>query len=116
MAVTQTMPREQARYAGVVPVHIVDLVLTLAGGAVTFTVPASCKYIRIEATANTWFSDGTATIPVASITDGTGSALLAAGKERFFRVHPAETISFIAGQDTTVAIECYETTFESLGA
>lgn len=115
MAVTQTMPREEARYATAIPAYIAHLLLSLLGGEVVFTIPAACRFIRIETDADLHFSSTTAEIPVGNVTDGTGSGLMAAGSHRFFRVRPAEAISFIAGQETNVAIECYEGTFESLG-
>jgi hypothetical protein len=116
MAVTQVMPREQARYAGAVPSYVDVVFLSVPNSDEGYNPPAGCRFIRVIATANVYISNGTAAIPVAAVVDGTASALIFAGQERYFRVSPSEALSFIAPAAAIVTIECYENTFESLGA
>lgn len=67
-----------------------------AGSAASSTVPAKADHVRITYTAGNLygnFSGATATVPAASVTDGTGADLILLGAE--YCVVPGEVLSFI---------------------
>jgi len=83
----------------------VDARVLAAATAETVTVPTGCNLMLFSATGAFYVrSGGTAAVPAADVTDGTGSALSPAVR----RVTPAATFSIIAPTaGTVVTMECY---------
>lgn len=80
----------------------------LTGGtAVAWTVPANVDLIRISYTAGTlWMraDGGTAVVPAAQKTDGTGSEIVLQGE--FYNVEPLQVLSFINATTCVVSFAC----------
>jgi len=88
------------------PVYVNDYVLT-AGTAKTVSVPANARYAFISANGDIWanFSGGTAAIPVADITDGSGSEL----NPTVRYMHAAlSSFSLISAANALVSIAWYQ--------
>ena len=75
-----------------------------AGVAETVTVPSSCDFIVFGATGTFYVrTGGTAAVPIADVTDGTGSEVSPSARQ----VVPASTFSIIAPATTVVSMACY---------
>lgn len=83
----------------------VDQVSLGAGTAGSYTVPADVTSVVIGYTAGVLygrFDGGTAVVPAAAITNGTGSAVIMQGDS--FRVSPGDVLSFINATECFVTI------------
>ncbi|HKV07921.1 MAG TPA: hypothetical protein VJ725_07290 [Thermoanaerobaculia bacterium] len=92
----------------------VDQLALTGGAAATYTVPANCDTIGIGYGGEVSLGivvyartdGGTAVVPAATITDGTGSEAIGNGERR--EVSPGQTISFIAENgDTVLTLSCF---------
>ena len=82
----------------------VDNRVLAAGVAETVTVPANCDFIIFGSNAIFYLRyGGTAAIPGADVTDGTGVEVQPAAR----MVVPAATFSLIAPANTIVSLACY---------
>lgn len=76
-----------------------------ANVAETFTVPAKCDLIIFGQSAIFYLrSGGTAAVPAADVTDGTGSEISPAVR----RVTPGDTFSLVAPAATIISLACYD--------
>lgn len=86
------------------PTHIDAMSLGVAT-AENYTVPTNAKYLVLSATGDFYVrSSGTAAVPAAEITDGSGSDLNPVG----YVVDGGETLSFISPAATVVTIAAYK--------
>lgn len=82
----------------------VDQLALTAGVAASFTFPANVDLVLITVTAGALWArsdGGTAVVPAAGITDGTGSEGIVNGSVR--QVRPGQVVSFINGTDCVVS-------------
>lgn len=73
-----------------------------------YTVPAATGAVILSTNAAIWVKlGGTAAVPAADVTDGSGSILISAGRERIFAVSPGQVIGIVSDSGTAkVSIEC----------
>lgn len=73
------------------------------------TVPASAKYVRITTNLILYIKlGGTAAIPAADVTDGSGSLMISAGDRVIVDLAGATAIGMIAPAATIVCLEFFE--------
>ena len=107
----QFTDRNGFKYPMPVAPTYVDYRVFGAATAETHTVPAGAKTMIVTAlgtiTAYVNNTGGTAAVPAADVTDGSGSIPCPAGYQRPFNVTAAGTVSIIADAAGIVALEFY---------
>jgi hypothetical protein len=82
----------------------VDAVVLTATVNTNYTVPANVRMIVLSATADFYAkSGGTAAIPGASVTNGSGSELNPVA----LRVSPGDVIGFISASNAIITLSCW---------
>ena len=89
-----------------VPADWVDHRVFAAATAETHTGPAGAAFCMVTPTVDSYVNlSGTAVVPAADVTDGTGSVLVPAGTSRLFSVVGDVTFSFIASAAGVMQLE-----------
>ena len=83
--------------------------MVFSGSAVkTSTPPTGAKFVKLTTTANVYFSlNGTAAVPVADVTDGSGSQLLSVYGSEFYSLDGSTAVSVAAGGAAVVSLVYY---------
>jgi len=101
MASTPTIGFNAKRgfYAEALPLpDCVNVEVTAGAATPDQTVPAGAQFVRICSTVIFYLKrGGTAAVPAADVSDGSGSQLYAANTEYWFAVTPAEVIGVAVG-------------------
>lgn len=88
----------------------VDNLSLAAATAETYTVPATVAYLMVSAGASVYARiGGTAVVPSADLTDGTGSFGL--GTESVISVTAGQQISIICATATQVQLGCFSSRY-----
>lgn len=89
------------------PSDWVDQRVFAAATAETHTGPAGASFVMVTPTVDSYVNlGGTAVVPAADVTDGTGSVLVPAGTSRLFVITAADvTFSFIASAAGIMQLE-----------
>ena len=103
MAVSNHASREFFKLSLPLASYVDDFVLA-ANVAETVTVPSLAQLMNVRSDVDLWTrTGGTASVPAADVTDGTGSALNVGVR----LVYPGQTFSIVAGATCHVSIEWF---------
>lgn len=111
MASLRSLTAFKDRNGNVYPIPVpsgwVDHRVFAAATAETHTGPTGAAFVMVTPTVDAYVNlGGTAAVPAADVTDGTGSVLVPAGTSRLFSITPADaTFSFIASAAGIVQLE-----------
>lgn len=106
MAITQSVPSKFSGSLVTFPLWVDEMFLGIST-AESYTVPASAGFCIITCTTPVWARvNGTASVPIGEVTDGTGSFYVASGTQ--MRLEGGSTLSLISTAASIVSIGVYQ--------